>query len=355
TNNVGRGWYTKEFEESIGAIKGSTTVELAKVNSDYKLGLPQLGVVWSLGCNENLNCHTSCFEGSVVWSLSYGLGEDFFIVLRQMFESRPELSYLLRVKDSKIPLMRFKYDGISIDLLYAQLKVMSVPDNVDILNPFVLANIDETSWKCLSGGRANMQILQLVLNCSWLDFLEEFTWLFSQLLYVVDFLMPVTLHLSQSSLKLLHIGHWPTPVMLQDIIPPMNTEHSLMPIQFPSETLEFCRSNFTKSTFQKIRIKFLRGHTMIREVLRPNFEWSSLFEPFPYTKKHKRFVRIFVAATNQNQLGDWVGWIKLRFRRLLLKPEEVQGHCDPNPTEYVKGDHSFCSYVVKCNAEYGTI
>ncbi|XP_026460411.1 nuclear poly(A) polymerase 3-like isoform X1 [Papaver somniferum] len=60
--------------------------------------------------------------------------------------------------------MRFKYDGISVDLSYAQLKVMSVPDNMDVLNPFILENIDETSWKCLSGVRANMQILQLVPN-----------------------------------------------------------------------------------------------------------------------------------------------------------------------------------------------
>ncbi|XP_026460412.1 nuclear poly(A) polymerase 3-like isoform X2 [Papaver somniferum] len=36
--------------------------------------------------------------------------------------------------------------------------------NMDVLNPFILENIDETSWKCLSGVRANMQILQLVPN-----------------------------------------------------------------------------------------------------------------------------------------------------------------------------------------------
>ncbi|RZC54505.1 hypothetical protein C5167_013356 [Papaver somniferum] len=81
-----------------------------------------------------------------------------------MLETRKEVSYLLCAKDSKVSLMRFKYDGISVDLSYAQLKVMSVPDNMDVLNPFILENIDETSWKCLSGVRANMQILQLVPN-----------------------------------------------------------------------------------------------------------------------------------------------------------------------------------------------
>ncbi|KAI7995733.1 Nuclear poly(A) polymerase 3 [Camellia lanceoleosa] len=50
--------------------------------------------------------------------------------------------------------MQFKLDGISIDLPYAQLKVMFVPElsvmhNVDILNPFFLRNI-ENHWRSLS-------------------------------------------------------------------------------------------------------------------------------------------------------------------------------------------------------------
>lgn len=119
-----------------------------------------------------------------------------------MLASMPEVSEIHCVKDAKVPLMRFKFDGILVDLPYAQLKVVSVPEvcsyhhrlqyialqlsvsflcyfsleiielfishyklqNVDILNPFFLRNIDETSWKSLSGVRANKRILQLVPN-----------------------------------------------------------------------------------------------------------------------------------------------------------------------------------------------
>jgi poly(A) polymerase Pap1 len=31
------------------------------------------------------------------------------------------------IKDAKVPLMKFKFDGVSIDLPFAQLKVISVP------------------------------------------------------------------------------------------------------------------------------------------------------------------------------------------------------------------------------------
>ncbi|OVA13561.1 Poly(A) polymerase [Macleaya cordata] len=294
------------------------------------------------------------------------MAEDFFIVLRQMLESRPEISELHCVKDAKIPLMRFKFDGISIDLPYAQLQVPSVPDNVDILNPFFLMNIDETSWKCLSGARANMRILQLVPN------LEKFQlmlrclklWARRRGVYcnLVGFfggihMAVLTAYVCQrypnASINTLiskffetfALWPWPAPVMLEGSLPPLNAEHSLMPIQFPCGPHEFCRSNITRSTFHRIRTEFLRGHDMTRDILRPDFEWSSLFEPYPYTKKYKRFVRIFLAASSKDKLGDWVGWVKSRFRSLLLKLEEVQGRCDPNPTEYVDLDEAVPNVV----------
>lgn len=45
-----------------------------------------------------------------------------------MLQSRPEVSEIHCVKNAKVPLMRFKFNGISIDLPYAQLSVLSVPE-----------------------------------------------------------------------------------------------------------------------------------------------------------------------------------------------------------------------------------
>ncbi|MBA0856400.1 hypothetical protein Goshw_027848, partial [Gossypium schwendimanii] len=71
--------------------------------------------------------------------------DDFFIVLCNMLKSRPEVSEIHCVKDTKVPLMRFEFDEISIDLPFVQLK------NLDILNPVFLRDIDEIGWKSLSG------------------------------------------------------------------------------------------------------------------------------------------------------------------------------------------------------------
>lgn len=45
-----------------------------------------------------------------------------------MLKSRSEVTEIHCVKDAKVPLMRFKFDGVLIDLPYAQLRVLSVPD-----------------------------------------------------------------------------------------------------------------------------------------------------------------------------------------------------------------------------------
>ncbi|KAK6913659.1 Poly(A) polymerase, central domain, partial [Dillenia turbinata] len=314
--------------------------------------------------------------------------EDFFVVLHNMLEKRPEVSEIHCVKDAKVPLMRFKFDGISVDLPYARLQVLSVPElvllhvalafswyelqNVDILAPPFLWNIDEISWKSLSGVRANKYILQLVPNLEIFRALLRCVkfWAKRRGIYgnLLGFLGGVHLailaalicqrHPNASLAALVSIFFrtfgfwpWPTPVTLLDgMMPPnvdINDKRPLMPIRLPC-SCEYCHSNITRSTFHKIRAELLRGHAMTGGIFGPHFNWKNIFEPFPYLESYTEFLKISLSALDHDMLGDWVGWVKSRFRTLLLKIvvnseasfelilqlEEVCGFCDPNPTEY---------------------
>lgn len=64
--------------------------------------------------------------------------------------------------------MRFKFDGIPVDLPYAQLKVVSIPENVNVFNPFFMRNIDESNWKSLSGIRANRSMDAFTWKHKWM-------------------------------------------------------------------------------------------------------------------------------------------------------------------------------------------
>lgn len=59
----------------------------------------------------------------------------------------------------------------------------------------------------------------------------------------------------------------PTPVVLHDgLTRPFIPSEKLgfLPIQLPGSECDFCHSNITRSTFQKIRTEFLRGHVLTK-------------------------------------------------------------------------------------------
>ncbi|AEE74415.1 poly(A) polymerase 3 [Arabidopsis thaliana] len=286
------------------------------------------------------------------------IAEDFFISLRDMLKSRREVSELHCVKDAKVPLIRFKFDGILVDLPYAQLRVLSIPNNVDVLNPFFLRDIDETSWKILSGVRANKCILQLVPSLELFQSLLRCVKLWAKrrgvygnlngflggvhMAILAAFVCGYQPNATLSSLLanfFYTFAHWqwPTPVvLLEDTYPSTGAPPGLMPIQLPCGSHQYCNSTITRSTFYKIVAEFLLGHNLTKDYLKLNFSWKDLFELYPYANTYTWFTKIHLSAANQEDLSDWVGWVKSRFRCLLIKIEEVYGICDPNPTEYVE-------------------
>uniref|UniRef100_A0A0V0IDC1 polynucleotide adenylyltransferase n=1 Tax=Solanum chacoense TaxID=4108 RepID=A0A0V0IDC1_SOLCH len=54
--------------------------------------------------------------------------DDFFFVLHNILVEREEVTELQPVPDAHVPVMKFKFDGISIDLLYASISLLVVPD-----------------------------------------------------------------------------------------------------------------------------------------------------------------------------------------------------------------------------------
>ncbi|KAM7257440.1 hypothetical protein ACFE04_013181 [Oxalis oulophora] len=282
------GWQRRLPKQQIAIAASSATI--------FTYGSFSLGVHHSQS-----HLHLLCVAPSFTT-----LNEDFFIVLRNMLLATPLISHIQCLNNPNFPLIRFNFHGFSVHLSYTKLitnntNLLSLSQNFDTYTPLLLNQFDETSWNALSAVRANRRILQLLPNIQ--------------------------------------------PIILQDgTMRPAVDDHtgkrSLMPIHIPSTTGEYCPDNITKSTFYKIRTEFLRGHNFTKDLSRADFDWSVVFEPFLYSKKYGRFVKIYLTASNPDKLQDWVGLVKSRFRSLILKLEEVQGMCDPNPTPYMDNDSS---------------
>ena len=56
------------------------------------------------------------------------LQEDFFIILHSILAEMEEVTELQPVPDAHVPVMKFKFQGISIDLLYASISLLVVPE-----------------------------------------------------------------------------------------------------------------------------------------------------------------------------------------------------------------------------------
>ncbi|TVU47284.1 hypothetical protein EJB05_06879, partial [Eragrostis curvula] len=331
------------------------------------------------------------------------LQHHFFVVLRQMLEGRPEVSELHSIEGAKVPLMRFKFNGVLVDLPYVQLPVINAAEAMHAFDPRVLENVDGASWRCLSGVRVNRQITQLVPNmkvqqlpqpnvvpyyCPLLHLVSKIfkplliSLFFSNFPFVVysrnfniccgasnygqekeDFIAMYVLlgffagiHLAilaayvcrrhpNASINTLFAlffdiffhWPWPRPVSLLDQPTLCRSPEgcSLMPIMLPCTPPEFCSSSITESTFNKIKDELWRGHALTKDTRSTDIDWSLLFAPFRYDAKYKCFLRIVLSAPAAEELRDWVGWVKSRFRNLLLKLESLGIYCDPDPAEQV--------------------
>ncbi|KAK1435879.1 hypothetical protein QVD17_01651 [Tagetes erecta] len=308
--------------------------------------------VYNVDSNIDAVCVGPCFAS---------VAEDFFIVLYNMLAGRQEVSGIHCVKDAKVPLLQFIFDGILINLTFAKLQVTAVPESVDISEPSFIKDIDETSWNSFSGVRVKNSILHIVpdvkifkelLHCvrSWAKrrgVYSDLFGLFGGIHLAVLAAFACIRNQSGSLADLISIFFetfafwpWPEPVILEEgetpFPPPLPPgTRALMPIKLPGSPDEYCHSNMTTSTFNKIRSEFRRGYRHTQDRFKPHFDWGNLFEPFPYSKSYLRFIKICLSTYNKVELGTWVQWVKSHFHSLLVKLEEVRALCDPNPTEYM--------------------
>uniref|UniRef100_K4A318 polynucleotide adenylyltransferase n=1 Tax=Setaria italica TaxID=4555 RepID=K4A318_SETIT len=192
----------------------------------------------------------------------------FFVVLRQILEGRPEVSGVQTVESAKVPLMRFRFTGIAVDLTYAQLPVIDASKKFQAL------------LRCLK-----LWARKRGLHCHHLGFF--------------------------AGIHLAILGAY------------------------------ICR-RYPNASVNGLFIVFFQTFAhwpwQVPDPLRHGFEWTWLFESFPYAEKHHQFLRIALCAPTFAELRDWAGWVKSRFRFLILKLERVGIECDPCPSEEI--DHT---------------
>ncbi|EAY85083.1 hypothetical protein OsI_06439 [Oryza sativa Indica Group] len=297
--------------------------------------------------------------------------EEFFVTLYGALSEMEEVTELQPVPDAHVPVMKFKFRGLPIDLLYASVSLPVIPPDFDISQGSVLCDVDEATVRSLNGCRVADQILRLVPNAEifrktlrclkyWAQrrgvysnvtgLLGGVSW--ALLVARVCQLYPnaVPSMLVSRFFRVFTQWQWPNPVMLCAIENddnlgfavwdprknPRDRSH-VMPIITPAYPCMNSSYNVSTSTLRVIMEQFQFGNKICQEIELNKASWSSLFEPFQFFEAYTRYLVVDIVADDDDDLRLWKGWIESRLRQLTLKIErDTKGmlQCHPNPCEY---------------------
>lgn len=297
--------------------------------------------------------------------------DDFFFVLHNILAEREEVTELQPVPDAHVPVMKFKFDGISIDLLYASISLLVVPVDLDISSESMLCNVDEPTVRSLNGCRVADKILKHVPNIEFFrttlrclkfwakqrgvysnvtGFLGGVNW--ALLVARVCQLYPnaVPSMLVSRFFRVYTQWRWPNPVMLCQIEDkefgfsvwdprknPWDRTHQ-MPIITPAYPCMNSSYNVSASTLRVMTEQFEFGNNICQEIELNKARWTALFEQYPFFESYKNYLQVDIVAADADDLLAWRGWVESRLRQLTLMIErDTFGklQCHPYPNEYV--------------------
>ncbi|GLT85472.1 hypothetical protein SLE2022_036620 [Rubroshorea leprosula] len=290
---------------------------------------------------------------------SYVNREDFFVILHNTLAEMEEVTELQPVPDAHVPVMKFKFQGISIDLLYASISLLVVPDDFDISHGSVLYNIDEQTVRSLNGCRVADQILKLVPNVEhfWTTLRCLKFWAKRRGIYsnVTGFLGGVNWSLLVAHVCQLYPNAIPS--MLDPRKNPRDRLHHL-PIITPAYPCMNSSYNVSLSTLRVMMDQFKCGNRICQEIELNKAQWSALFEPYLFFEAYKNYPQVDIVASDADDLLIWKGWVESRLRQLTLKIErDTNGmlQCHPYPNENADASKQFphCAFFVGLQRKEG--
>ncbi|XP_047327855.1 nuclear poly(A) polymerase 4-like isoform X1 [Impatiens glandulifera] len=353
---------TKNWVKQLTLLRGYTEQMVEDANAlIFTFGSYRLGVH-----GPGADMDTLCIGPSYI-----NREEDFFFILHGMLEEMVEVTDLQPIPNAHVPVMKFKFDGISIDLLYASISLLVVPEDLNICDVSVLYNVDEPTVRSLNGCRVADRILKLVPN------VEHFRttlrclkfWAKSRGIYsnVTGFLGGVNWALLVARVcqlfpnaapsmlvsrffRMYTQWHWPNPVMLCEIEqeelgfsvwdprknPRDRTHH--MPIITPAYPRMNSSYNVSLSTLRVMMEQFQFGNKICEGIELNKGKWKALFEPYLFFESYRNYLQVDIVAADDGDLLAWRGWVESRLRQLTLKIErDTYGklQCHPYPNVYL--------------------
>ncbi|WP_242046316.1 MULTISPECIES: poly(A) polymerase [Calothrix] len=272
---------------------------------------------------------------------TYLTGEAFLVSVQQRLQG---LCHTQLVLDARVPILRLKLEGISLDLLYARAENYQLarkhPQNLDsislkaiigcweadviteIVSKYVSLN---TFRELLRAVRAWAKARKIYGN-AW-GFLGGFSWaLLCAFCCTFDKeVEPSREKLLANFFQLLHHRDWQQAIALTDFGRQYQVQlpRDWLPVITSIEPFQNTARNVTRSTAKIIQSEFARGATLTKRILADEEKWTTLFAPIDLHQESEIFLILKVSDRDEHELEKCCGILEGYIIGLIIQLEQL--------------------------------
>ncbi|KAL2751772.1 hypothetical protein ACRALDRAFT_1066416 [Sodiomyces alcalophilus JCM 7366] len=299
---------------------------------------------------------------ALVVAPKYVTRDDYFKLfpgLLQEMAPTGAIADLAIVSDAFVPIIKFDFLGISIDLIFsriASLKQLPKDKDWNLKDSNILRGLDEAELRSLNGTRVTDEIIGLVPEPSTFRLALRAIKLWAQRRAVYANIMGFPGGVAWAMLvarvcqlypkatssvvvnKFFHIMRrwpWPQPVLLKAVESgPLQVrvwnpklykgdQFHLMPIITPAYPSMCATYNITKSAMTVIQRELQRGCDITDNVMMSKRPWSDLFTKHTFfTSDYKHYISVITTSTTKEGHKIWSGYVESKVRVLVQGLEQ---------------------------------
>lgn len=275
---------------------------------------------------------------------------DYFNSFCELLKEQPEVTEMRAVEEAFVPVIKMKYEGIEINMLFAQLDLKYVSDDVDLRDDSVLKNLDEKCVRSLNGWRVTDEILRQVPKCEnfrlalraiklWakqhgvysnvLGYLGGVSWAILMARICQLYPNATASTLVEKFFLVFSNWTWPAPVYLKQPVdsklgfkvwnPYLNIQDRfhLMPIITPAYPQQNSTFNTSQSTLAVMVEEFKQGLAITEDIMLQKATWVALFQPPIFFNNYKHYLVVIAEALTAEDHLEWYGLVESKIRHLI--------------------------------------